>query len=141
MWAALVEAGDGAEDDLRVSRGEGRVSQPEPVQDARSKALDHHLKPGQEAEQEFPPRRTLQVDRDGALAPIEGVKGAAEPLVLGRQVAEIITRGSILHLDHVSAEIGQDEGTERPGQQPGEIKNANALKRAGGHKPLSFTPG
>ena len=81
--------------------------------------------------------RRLEIDRDGALAPIAGVKvsrrevAAVRTLDEGRApAAGIVARARPLHLHHVGAEIGQELADPGAGENAGELQDLEALPAA-----------
>src|SRR5436189_196510 len=60
--------------------------------------------------------------------------GRLDPLVIGRRPADVVAQAGVLDLEHVGAEVGQQERAEATREQPGQVEDADAGQRARGHR-------
>src|SRR3972149_1876972 len=90
-------------------------------------------------QEELPAGRQLQVQADALLAPIDGEEVAALAIDVGGGSAGDVAERRTLYLADLRAEVAQDHGGVRPGQDPGEVQHDEAGEGAGG--PLAFLHG
>ncbi len=132
--AVLAVAADRAVDDPRVHRAHRLVADAEAVEHAGPEGLEHDVGAGDEPQQHLAPGGLLEVDPHRGLVavqreeqrPLRGVLGA---LVVGRRPAHVVAHPEVLDLDHLGAEVGQQQRAEPARQQAGEVEDADALKR------------
>ena len=83
----LAEAGDRAVDEAGFARRQGLVIGSQTLGDARSPALQHHVRARGEAMQYVPAASCLKVERDAAFAPVDArphARALAEGVASGR---------------------------------------------------------
>ena len=124
----LPIARDRAVDEPRVLLAQALVADPEAVHHAGPEGLEHHVGVERHAQERVAPPRVLEVDADGALAAVERVEGR-------RVGAHVVTRARVLDLDHVGAEVGEQQRAEPAGEQASEVEDAQPFQRA--HRPSS----
>jgi hypothetical protein len=135
----LAEAGDRAVDDARIDRGDAGVVQPVFRQPADLEVFHQHVGLGGEAADQ---RRALgpgNVDRGGALVAVGAEVIGAFPGVVAAigQLQErrppgagIVAAPRLLHLEHVSAEIGENLGRPGSGEDPRKVQHLDPVERA-----------
>ncbi len=126
------EALEGQVDDARVDSREHVVAEAEALDGAVGEVVDHHVRARDQAQEERPAvGRALQIDRDRALVAVEEVevgRGAR------RHAARLVAFARTLHLDHVGAQVGQQQPRRGPRDDVAELEDAHALERKrGGH--------
>ena len=124
-WLRLVRAGEealeGEIDEARIGAGEHVVAQAQGLHRAVGEVVDHHVGDGGEAqEQRAALRRALEIDGDAALVAVEEMEEGRRPRGHG---ARLIALAPALHLDHVGAEIGQNEPRGGSGHDVPELQN------------------
>ena len=138
--AAMAEAGERAIDQTRKFIFQIAVGQAVFRQRAGLVVLEQDI-----ALRDHPPGQALtlrrcQVDRDRALVAVRRVEidavveqfFAVCVLQEGRApAAHIVAGAGTLDLDDVGAEVGQDLGRRRPGQDAGQVENAESFQRTG----------
>src|SRR4051812_4657333 len=131
VGTVLPVAGDRAIDQGGVRLLQHVVSHAELVQDARAKALDQDVRGLDQLEERLPATLLLQIEADRSLVAVEGEvdrRAGAERVVLlvavvGRRPAHVVALTGVLDLDHVGAEVGEQQGAETAGQQAGEVED------------------
>ncbi len=131
VWAVLAVAGDRAVDEGRVRLPERLVADAEAIEHARAKALDQDVGRLRQPEQCLLSPFLLQIEPDGALVPVQRqVERRAGPqgrllvrAVERRRPANVVAGAGVLDLDHIGAEVGEQERAEAPGQEPGEVQD------------------
>src|SRR5262245_64196549 len=100
--------------------GEGRdalVVEAEPLEEAGSEVLDQDVRLSDQASRYLLPGRPSRVHRDTALVPtVVGKEARGRPPEAAGAIAF-----DWLDLDHVSAEVGEDEAAARPHHQLAEL--------------------
>ena len=100
------------------------VADSHPLHGARASRLDQHIGGGHQPAQSEGPVRMLEVERDRALATVDGV---IDPRALGRG-PDAVPAGS-LHLDDLGTEIDEQQRATAAGEVPGQVEDAHVLKR------------
>src|SRR5215207_3168604 len=134
--AVLAVAGDRAVDERRVRLAKYLVADAQVVEHTRPEALDQGVGGLDQLEQRLSAALLLQVDPDRALVAVERqVERRAGPergVLLGsvvrRRPADVVALAGVLDLDHVGAEIGEQQGAEPAGQKAGEIEDLDVGK-------------
>src|SRR5215210_4311668 len=137
----LAVAGDRAVDQRRIRLAQHLVADAQPLEHARPEALDQHVGGFGELQESLPSPLLLQVEPDRALIAVQRQvdrRAGAEPGVLvaavvGRGPADVVALAGVLDLDHVSAEIGEEQGAEAAREQPGEVEDLDVRERQGAH--------
>ena len=139
IGAILPEPGDRAVDDCRVERGDAGVIEPVLRQAPDLEILHQHVRLCGKAADQSRAFGVGQVDRGGALVAVGAqVIGAFQRIVAAiGQLEERRTPGAgivappgLLHLEHVGAEIGEDLGRPRPGEDPRKVQHPDPVERA-----------
>jgi hypothetical protein len=129
----VAEAGDGAPDDVGVVRRHGLVAEPEPVELAGAVGFDDGVGPPDEGLEHGGGAVVSQVERDGALAAVEGDVGGVEAGAV--HAAEAVAGAGCFDLDDRRAEVGEEEGAVRAGGEPREVEDPDVGEgRVGGHR-------
>ena len=132
--AVLAVAGDRAVDQPRVDLPQAVVADAQAVQDARPERLEEDVGVAGEAQQHVAALVGLEIDPDRALAPVERqeerrVGALLGALVVRRRPAHVVAHAGVLDLDHVGAEVAEQQRAEPAGQQPREVEDAQPLER------------
>ena len=119
-------------DDARMHPRQDVVAQPEALDGAVREVVDHHVRARDQPQEEGPAfRDALQVDRDRALVAVQEVevgRGAR------RHAPRLVAVAGPLHLDHVGAQVGQEQPRRGPRDDVAELEDAHTLERKrGGH--------
>ena len=140
IGAVLPETGDRAIDDPRVDRPDRGIIQPVFGQPANLEILHQHIGPRGQPPDQFGPLRRCQIDRRAALVAV-GAKiiGALARIVrsVGKleerrtPAAGIVAAAGLLDLEHVGAEIGEDLGRPRTGQDPRKVQHLDPFEGTG----------
>ncbi len=132
--AFLPVPGDRAVDQRRIDLGELLVSQPEATHHAGPEVLDQHVGVADEPSQDVATAIRLQIDRDRLLAAVLCQERRTHQLLvqrrIGAKLARKVPRFGKLQLDDLRAEQAELIGTERSGEDIGEIEHAHARERA-----------
>ena len=139
--AVLPVAGDRAVDERRVRLAQDLITHPELVEHPRAEALHEDVSRLGELDQRLPSPLVLEIQPDRALVAVErqvdGGAGAERRLlvcaVVRRRPADVVALAGVLHLDHVGAEVGEQQGAEAARQQPGQVENLDVGKRTVAH--------
>src|SRR5207245_7415027 len=75
--------------------------------------------------------RVSEIQRNGALAPIDGDEIGAPRTAMRWHSTGIVTAVDPLDFDDIGAQIGQDHGGRRPGHNRAEVQNAYACQWRG----------
>jgi hypothetical protein len=126
------EALEGQVDDAGMHAREHVVAQAEALDGAVGEVVDDHVRARDQAQEEGPAvRRALQIDRDRALVAVQEVevgRGAR------RHAPRLVALAGSLHLDHVGAQVGQEQPRRRARDDVAELEDAHACERKrGGH--------
>ena len=136
--AVLAVAGDRAVDEGRVRLAQHVEADAELVEHAGPEALDQHVGRLGQLEQGLAAPLLLQVEADRALVAVQREvdrRAGAERRVLlgavvGRRPAHVVALAGVLDLDHVGAEVGEQQRAEAAGEQAGEVEDLDVLQRA-----------
>src|SRR5262249_34837871 len=85
---------------------------------------------GQEAEEQLASLGVAQVERDALLVAVEGEEDDGHAVDFGIPVTALVAALRRLHLDHLGAEVAQDRGAERPGEEARQVEDTDAGERA-----------
>jgi len=99
-------------------------------QRAPGEVLGEHVDVREEAAHQRAPLGVPQVERDALLVAVEREEGDRHAVGGGVPVAALVARARRLDLDHLGAQVGEDRGAERPGQEAGQVEDADAGERA-----------
>ena len=109
----------------------GRLAQPEAVEGARAQPVHEDICVRQQTGEERLPLAGREVERRAPLAEGEVARADAVGLVVAGRVDP----------QHLRPESGQQAGRHRPGQRPGDVKDAQPRQRAPGHRlPVAAAP-
>ena len=141
VGAVLAVAGDRAEDDAGVGLAHALVADPEPVEHAGAEAVEDDVVALDQAQQRLAPLLALEVEPDRALAAVEREverRARAQLLLLvgavvGRRPADVVAHAGVLDLEHLGAEVGQQQRAEAPRQQPGQVEDLDVAERQLAH--------
>ena len=111
-------------DEARIFSRQISIAGAEPLHGAGRVVFEHHVGGLRQAMEQRAPLVGLQIDREAALVAVEGRK---EPRGETIKPAGVIA-GHRLDLDHVGAEVGEDEPRRRAHDGMAEFKHANAGK-------------
>ena len=130
----LAVAGDRAVDEARVLLAQALVADAEAVEHARAERLEQHVGVADQPQQHLLAGGRLEVDPDRALAPVErqeqGAAGARlGALVVRRRPADVVAEPGVLDLDHVGAEVREQQRAEPAGQQSRQVEDPQAVER------------
>ena len=130
----LAEARHRAVDDLGIDLPGVLVAEAQPRDDARPEALDDDVGLGHQLVHDGLAVGRLEVERDRALAAVEGDgMGAVIALELAQRAAPVALRR--LDLDDVGAVQRQQHRGMRPGHALREVEHGDAVVRAFDHEP------
>ena len=123
----LAEAGDAGEHDARIDRPEVGVGDPEPVLDVGAEVLDHYVGALDQAQQDVPPFRRLEVQGQAPLVAVQVLEvrsgaRAAEPVAVRALIGQ-------LDLDHVGAPVGELAHAGRAGAHARQVDHGEARQR------------
>ena len=126
----MPEAGHGDRNDIGLDFFEAVIVEPPVAHDPRAEIVDHDIRYGRELLSDGNPTRVGHIDNRTLLAPVQIAGKAAAPRPQIKRIAP-------LDFNDLGTLVGQDTYRDRPGDHPGEIKNADAFERApalGGHR-------
>ena len=134
----LAVAGDRAVDEPGVLLAQPLVSDAEAVHHARAKRFEQHVDVADQPQQHFLAGWRLQIDPDRALAAVErqeqGAAGARlGSLVVRRRPANVVAQPGVLDLDHVGAEVREQQRAEPAGKQPRQVEHLQPFQRERAH--------
>src|SRR3989475_12617439 len=109
-----AEARHAHTDDVRPELHERVVVEPQVGHHSRAEVVDDDVRDGREPARELEAARVVQVEQDAPLAAHERAREAAAA------VAEVEAPAA-LDRDPVAAQVGEDAGGHRPGDDPGEV--------------------
>jgi hypothetical protein len=132
--AVLAVAGDRAVHEAGVLRPQHVVAGAEPVQHPRPERLEQYVGPARQAQQHLAALGGLEVDPDRALPAVEREEQRRSRRAIGALVdrwrpADVVTHPRVLDLEHVGAEVAQQQRAEAARQQPREVEDADAVER------------
>ena len=133
----LTPSGDRHEHDVSLHRPAVLVADAPGIERAGAEVLHDHVGGGDEVEEEPPSRCDVHVDRHGALVAVGRLVDVTEARArqIGwEQAGDLARRG--LHLDDVSAEVGQHAARHRTRPARREVDHPDAGQRpdAGGQR-------
>ena len=137
--AAEAEARHPQVDKSRADRVHGLPRQAPGLQHVRAHVRDDDAAAGDEIQGHADRLGMAHVQRDAALIAVEVVPQPAlfpRPRIGARRLTPVAHAVGIvrpLNLDHLSTEVGQDLGALRARDHPGEVEDADALKRQTRH--------
>ena len=133
--AVLAVARDRAVDEARVLLAQPLVAHAEPVHHAGPERLEQHVVLAHQPQQHLAAALLLEVQPDRALAAVEReeqrrLRRVVGALVVGRRPADVVAHAGVLDLEHVGAEVGEQQRAEAARQQPGEVEDLDVRERA-----------
>ena len=132
VGARLAEARHRAVDDLGIDLLDVLVAEAQPLDHARPEALHHDMRLGGDLLHHGDAVGRLEVERDRALAAVEGDgMGAVVALQLAQRAAPVAFQR--LDLDDVGAVQGEQHGGVRPRDALREVENGDAVVSALDH--------
>jgi hypothetical protein len=131
--AVLTEPGNAAVDQPRVQPLHRLVAEPQPGHHAGAEVLDQHVGAGDEFARDAAVGLVVQVERDAALAAVEGqVHGARSFPQRGERVlARVVAAVLALHLDDIGPQVGEVLRADRSGDDAAEIQHAQPVEGGG----------
>ena len=134
--AVLAVAADRAVHEPGVLLAQALVADAEAVEHPGAEGLEQHVGVAHQAQQHLAAPLVLEVDADRALVAVQGQEqrraGARlGALVVRRRPAHVVAQAGVLDLDHVGAEVGQQQRAEPAGQQPRQVQHADPVRAAG----------
>ena len=128
----LPVAGDAAEDEARVGRGEAVVAQVPALEGAGAEVLDDDVGVRDQLQQHLLAARAAQVEGDAALvAPEDGPHEAVAVVVALAPLADRVRAAGGLDLDDVGAVVTEDPRGERARDDRAHLQHAQAREGAG----------
>ena len=124
----LAVAGDAAQHDARVARGQGLVAEAEARHHARTKAFDDHVGGFDQAQEQRAPFGVLEVQAQAALVAVDDLVEPARVAAHRAHGARVVAGAGVFDLDDVGAVIGEVLGGQGAGEEAGEIEDAHALE-------------
>ena len=122
-----------ARDQPRLRLAEVVEPQPEPLHQSRPEVLDHDVGRGDEPSDEGHAFGRAQIGRHRALVAVQREEvGGVVPGERRSPVPRVVALARALDLDHVRAQVGEDHGAQRAGQDAGEVDDPHAGERGGG---------
>jgi hypothetical protein len=125
----LPEGADRAVKDVGPQRLHVVVGQAEPGGDAGPERLHDQVGLAGQLQRECPAPGILHVEGDGPLAPVGLDERPGLTAFVKRTEIPGIVAGHGLDLDHVRAEVGENHRRVRPGEEPGQVEDAEAGER------------
>src|SRR5262249_9021062 len=126
VGAGAAIAVDAAHDEIRIQLTESLLAEAHAREHARPVVLDQHVRARDEARQDGLALCGMKIERDRALVAVELREVPRQPLHDHALAADGIPLAGRLDLDHVRAHVGEQHAAERPGENPGEIDDADA---------------
>ena len=132
--AVLAVAGDRAVDEPGVLLAQALVAHAEAIEHAGAEGLQHDVVLARQAQEDLAPAVGLQIDADGGLVAVQGQEQRARgrvlrALVLRRRPPHVVAQVQVLDLQHLGAEVGQQQRAESAREQPREIEDLHAFQR------------
>jgi hypothetical protein len=123
VGAVLAVAADRAEDEAGVLLAQPVGADAEAVEHAGAERLEQHVVLAHERQQHLAPALLLEVEPHRALVAVQRqverrLRRVVGALVVGRRPAHVVAHPRVLDLEHVGAEVGQQQRAEAAGQQP-----------------------
>lgn len=119
-----------AVDDVRIERLHGGVVEAKPLDGFRSHAVYEHVSAGYKTPQCLSANFLLQVELDAALVAVQVKERPGHPRVAQGPVVPGGVASSVLDFDHVSAEVRENVGRQRPHHDPGQVQHPDTGERA-----------
>ncbi len=138
--ARLAEAGDGAVDQVRVDGGHGVVVDAEARGDPGGEVLHRDVGLAREVADDLARVGPSEVEAEAFLADIDPREVAAlvvaPRLELEVALAHVVAAAGALDLDDARAEVGQETGAVRPGEDTCEVEDHEVREGSGevGHR-------
>ena len=123
----LPVPGDRAVHEGGVGAAERVDARAQAVHDPWTEGLHQHVGAGGQPLQQVRARRVLQVQRQRALASVEGQVGGGGPLGQGRGPPDVVSPARLLHLDDLGPQIGQEQRAVPPRQEPGQVEDGGPV--------------
>ena len=114
--------------EARVRRRERVPPEAEPVERAGGEVVQAHVGRLHQRQERGLALGRLEVERGRALVAVEIIIARAR----ARHAPRLVAAVRVLHLDHVGAEIGQDQRRRRPGDDVAELQHLEAGEGEGG---------
>jgi hypothetical protein len=115
------EAADRRVDDRGIGGRDRLVVQAEPAQPPGPEVLDHHVGACGELAGDRHVVRVLQVERDGSLVAVDAEEVRRLAVAHRWHPGPGVVAARTLHLDHLGAEVREQHGGVRSGQDAGEV--------------------
>ena len=139
LGPVLAVAGDRAVHERRVLLAEALVADAEALQHAGSEGLEQHVVVAREGQQHLPPPLALQVDPDRALVAVERqeerrARALRKLLVVRGRPAHVVAGARVLDLQHLGAEVREQERAEPSREQAREVEHLQPRQRLRAHR-------
>ncbi|MNT37806.1 hypothetical protein D3C72_1739620 [compost metagenome] len=125
----LAETGDRAVHQPRIDLRHIRIAKPQPVHHTRPELLEQDVGLLDQRHKAVDRGRRFQVDGDGFLAPIEQHEVGTVRIRLGLVGPHLVATNGSFELDDLGPGLGQQQGTQRSGQQGAEIQHLHPSQR------------
>src|ERR1017187_3418457 len=113
-----------------MRRGQRLIVQPELLEDARPEVLDHDVSLGDQAVEQAPPFRGLEIERDAFLVAVDAQEVHAFPVDERRTPgARVVALVRLLDLDDARPHVREEHRAVRPGQYAGQVEHRDAVER------------
>ena len=122
----LPIARDRAHDQARIALVKCVPTETEPGHDAGPVALDQHVGPVDQAQQQIATGVGFEIQRDASLVPVYGAEESALSGDDRRRPAHVVTGPRLLDLDDVRTHVSEEKGAVRTGQEPRQVKDADS---------------
>ena len=134
--AVLAVRGNGTPDEPRIPLRHFFGGKPQPRQRARAEVLDQHIAPCEQPRERFASALRLQVQRDAAFPPVHCEEVGAFAVREGRTPGARVVAGGWFDLEDLGAEVGEQHGGVRAGEDAREVGHAHPGERGAGRTGL-----
>src|SRR5439155_7854778 len=131
--AGPAEGRDRAVDQARIFGREALPAEAELLHGPGAEVLDEDVGAAGQPPDDLDALRRLEIHRDPALVAVVDEIARGLPVLVWGPGARLVADVRILHLDDVGAHVAEERAAEGPGQDAGEIHDADAIEREGGH--------
>lgn len=127
--AAVAEAADLTEHDVRLALALLLVPHPEPVERVAGVAVKEDVRGGEQPPEDLLPRGRVEVQRHAALVLVDlHVGGAVVRRDLAKEVTQVVTLERALYLDDIGAQIAEQRPHVVAVEQRRRLQNADAFQ-------------
>src|SRR5262249_53574070 len=132
VWAVLSETRDGAVHQARIERIQSVVVDAEALHHPGTVVLQHHVDLARGAAEQLLSLELAQIEREAQLVAIEGAElmtVAVRFLPGDAKLAERIADPGTLDLDHLRAQVGEQQARIRARDELAELEDLDAFER------------